>query len=188
MSFVDPARPASLRSTQVLGAFRLFPIANRDNRSFTDVSQCHARNTEDLVARVIWPRLSLYKCTSGLRSSYSPYGPCISLYLSPAARLAALARLTTFDVDASCNSCSSHTFLYCADTGRLSIQLLQSQIPRGVPSGHCSKKRKHQPRFQQSMQSVIRVVCRFITGPCYDAFPPLILVQDIPRYMFANQR
>ena len=50
MSFVDPARPASLRSTQVLGAFRLFPIANRDNRSFTDVSQCHARNTEDLVA------------------------------------------------------------------------------------------------------------------------------------------
>ena len=80
--------------------------------------------------------------------------------------IAALARLTTFDADASCNSCSSHTFLYCAGTGRLSIQSLHSQTPRDVPSVRCSKKRKHQPRFQQSRQSVIRLVCRFITSPC----------------------
>ena len=52
------------------------------------------------------------------------------------------------------------------------MQSLHSQMPRGVPSGHCSKKRKHQPRFQQSMQSVIRLFCRFMTVPCRGAFPP----------------
>ena len=58
------------------------------------------------------------------------------------------------------------------------MQSLHSQMVRGVLSGHCSKKRKHQPRFQQSMHSVIRLVCRFITGPCRGAFPPSFCTKD----------
>ena len=77
---------------------------------------------------------------------------------------------------------------YCAGTGRLSMQSLHNQMPRGVPSGHCSKKRKHQPRFQQSMQSVIRLVCRFTTVPYRSVFPSSFCVQEYIRYILANQR
>ena len=61
-----------------------------------------------------------------------------------------------------------------ADTGTSHAHRIRcsNATPRGVPSGHCSKKRKHQPRLQQSMQSVIRLVCRSIAGPCRGAFPP----------------
>ena len=39
-------------------------------------------------------------------------------------------------------------------TGRLSMQSLHSQIPRGLPTLQFSWKRKQCPRLQQSMQSV----------------------------------
>ena len=52
------------------------------------------------------------------------------------------------------------------------MQSLHSQMPRGVPAGHCPKKRKHQPRLLQSEQSVIRLVCRFMAVPGRGAFLP----------------
>ena len=58
------------------------------------------------------------------------------------------------------------------------MQSLHSQMPRGVPSGHCSKNRKHQPRLLQSMQSVIRLVCRFLTVTGRGRVSALFCVQE----------
>ena len=101
--------PPSRRSAQSIRAFRPFLITNRDNSFLTQTSWCHGWDTGEVASGALRSRRSLRKCTSGLRSPYAPCGPCTSPNLSPAARLAASARLTTFGAGASRKSRSSYT-------------------------------------------------------------------------------